>query len=148
MLAAPAARRADYVENLNIFQIGDTRTGPVTLDWNHFYDGSQAPEDTVTLEIVAEGIDSNGPNGLEEDDQVFFNGTLLGLLTHQLFYSADFNIKAGQGALGFPDTELSTSVFNVNPGLLQVGNNLVQIVVDPANWIMEAETSSLRVTAA
>jgi len=50
--------------------------------------------------------------------------------------------------LGFPLTVLSTTIFNIDPAWLVVGLNLVEVVVDPENWIMELETSTLVVDPA
>ncbi len=138
-VALPVAGQAGYVETVYVFQIGDTREGPVTLSWNHFYDGSAFPELGASLTIIAEGIDTG------EDDLVYFNGHFLGQLVQQSFYNASFDINPGPGALGFPLTALTTSFFTLDPSWLLVGNNLVEIVVDPANWIMEAEISTLAV---
>ena len=135
----PLTSHATFIGTLDIYQIGDTRLGSVTLSWNHLYDGSQAPEGSAFLGIVAEGID----NG--EIDEVKFNGHLLGNLVQEGFYNIGFDINPGPGALGSPLTELTTSVFPLDVSWLIVGNNLVQIVVDPDSWIMEAETSTLTV---
>lgn len=136
----PLLANANYIENLDIYEIGYTNNGPVTLDWNHFYNGSVSSIDSVSLTIVAEGVD----NG--ENDQVIFNGHVLGFLTHEGFYNSGFDIKSGPGAVGAPYTILTTSLFTFDPSWLLVGSNLVEIIVDEPNWIMEAETSTLNVS--
>jgi hypothetical protein len=143
-LATPAAASL-FVDSVDVYQIGDTRPGPGldTLSWNHFYDGLGTPT-FASLTIVAEGVDEDQNDPFfRENDQVYLNGTLLGLLDDQNFYYSFFDINPGPGALGNGQTELSTTVFVLNPALLVAGNNLVQIVVDPESWIMEAETSTL-----
>jgi hypothetical protein len=147
LLTIPSTAFATFINSQNVYQIGDTQLGPATLSFFHFYDGSESPEDVVTLTLVAEGVDDDG-GLLREDDQVFFNGNLLGLLDDQNFYTDLFDIQPGPGALGFPITALSTTIFNINPAWLIVGLNLVEVVVDPENWIMELETSTLVVNPA
>ena len=140
----PFVSSATFIDTQDIYQVGDTRNGPVTLSWNHLYDGSAAPEATATLSVVAESIDFYSIS-LQESDVVYFNGHLLGELTQQPFYYSSYELNSGPGALGDPKTMLTTSVFNLDLSWLVVGNNLVEIVVDPASWIMEAETSTLTV---
>jgi hypothetical protein len=143
-LATPAAASL-FVDPVDVFQIGNTLGGPVTLSWNHFYDGFGTPT-FASLTVVAEGVDEDQNNpSFRENDQVYINGTLLGLLDDQNFYYNLFDIHPGPGALGFPQTELSTTVFLLNPALLVAGNNLIEVVVDPGHWIVEVETSRLEV---
>lgn len=142
-LLLPGIASADVINsNVDVYQAGTS----TTLSWTHFYDGTGFDETLASLTIVAEGVDYDLVNpSLREDDQVFLNGTLLGFLNNQGFYYAGFDILAGPGALGAPKTELSTTVFFFNPNLLVNGLNTIQVVIDPTNWIMEAETSSLHV---
>ncbi len=147
ILILPLSANATYIDSQNIYQIGNTTNGPVTLSWNHFYDGSASPAADASLTIVAEGIDF-AFTGLQENDRVFFNGHLLGELTQQNFYFGGFDIQAGPGALGAPTTALTTSIFAIDLSWLMLGNNHVEIEVDPQTWIMEAETSKLTVNAA
>lgn len=144
LLALSSAAHAVFIDDVDVYQIGDTSTGPVTLSWNHSYDGSEGGIVTALLEIVAEGVDAPGP-GLGEQDEVFINGVSLGFLTQQPFFYSLFDISPGPGALGAPQTELSTSVFAIPLASLLVGINLIEVVVDPSNWIVEVETSRLTV---
>lgn len=141
MLFVAAKAEALYIETLDVYDVGTS----VTLSWNHTYDGSASPEAEAFLTIIAEGIDDDGAS-LVETDLVYFNGNLLGELTKQNFYNPGFQIKPGPGALGSPLTELTTSIFTLDLAWLNVGNNLVNVVIDPSNWIMEVETSTLSVT--
>lgn len=148
------AQATSFTQDLNIYEIGSTYSYPVnvngnfvytnsTISWNHTYDGSATPESSAFLTIVAEGVDSDGVS-LIENDFVFFNGHSLGELTKQNFYNSTFDLKPGPGAVS-PYTSLTTSIFNIDLSWLNVGNNLVEVKVDPAKWIMEVETSNLTV---
>jgi hypothetical protein len=131
---------ATFEQSVNVYEIGDTRNGPQTISWFFNYDGSADPAGSVFLEIVAEGIDTI------EVDYVYFRGSELGVLTNQGFLNPGFEINEGPGAEGRPLTELTTSIFAVDPSLLVLGNNLVEVVVDSSsNFIMEVETSKLTV---
>ena len=126
------------------YLIGDTREGPVTLTVSHWYDGSLNNPLIVTLKIVAEGVDSNAPAHYpNEMDAVYFNGNFLGYLAGQGFYASGYSILSGAGAYGAPVSELSTSIFAVNPAWVRAGANLIDVVVDPRGWIMEWEVSEL-----
>jgi hypothetical protein len=128
-----------YFETVDIYQVLQSTQNPVTTSWTHTYNGPFAVIN-ATLSIVAEGID----NG--ENDSVYFDGHFLGYLTNEGFYNSGFEIKPGPGALGYPYTELTTSVFALNPSWI-VPNMTASVVVDVPNWIMEVETSTLSVTA-
>lgn len=149
-LALPAFAADDVV---NVYTVGSNPAGnaldpignPIggipSIVYSHNYDGTPGQ---VLLEILAEGIDGGpGAPGGGEHDLVYFNGTLLGELTSQGFYSSLFNLQPGPGDLP-PITGTSLSVFDVT-SLVALGNNTVQIDVDPGNWINEIEVSSLRV---
>jgi hypothetical protein len=121
--------------------VGNNIGGVASISWT-FNAPSAGP---ALLSIVAEGVDggTNAPGG-GEHDQVYFNGTLLGDLTQQNFYSQLFNLNPGPGGLTLPTgqvvTALTTSFFNVNA---IVGINTVQVNVDSSNWVNEIETSNL-----
>jgi hypothetical protein len=171
-LALPAT--ADVV---NVFQIGSTSSpgncrantafdpagncihGSATPTWTNNFTGS--PGSTAILTILAEGIDNGSviPGG--EQDRVLVNGTFVGDLTQQSFYSPLFNLSnsnTGTGPLdldgdngdptvtGQPPnaqiTDLSLSTFNVT-ALVHVGANTIQIQVDPTNWVDEIDVSNL-----
>jgi len=162
-------------DSVNVYQIGSTSGicgantaldptgacifGSATPTWTNTFSGNLG--DTATLTIVAEGIDNGSvvPGG--ELDQVFVNGTFVGDLTQQTFYSPLFNLSnsnAGTGPLDLdgdagdptvagvtvPITDLSVSTFNVT-GLVGNGANTIEVVVDPTNWVNEIDTSSLAV---
>jgi hypothetical protein len=118
--------------------VGNNIGGMADIMWTHNVTGN-AP---ATLSILAEGIDG-GPNapGGGEHDQVFFNGTLIGDLTQQSFYSPLFNLQPGPGALPGITAE-TLSVFDVS-GLFVSGLNTVEVKVDPGNWVDEVEVSTL-----
>ena len=99
------------------------------------------PAGKTFLQILAEGVDSNGPAGIQEKDEVFVNGTSVGFLTQQGFYSPLFNIQPGPGALPGITAE-TLSVFDIT-GLLVVGLNNFAVVVDPANWVNEIEVAEV-----
>lgn len=140
ILVPYSAQAIPFTETVDVYQIGTSET----LSWVHNYDGSASPEGEAFLTIVAEGVD--GPYGPgPEIDYVYINGYLLGSLTTQDFYYSGFDINAGPGALGDPYTELTTSVFSIDLAWLNVGINTIEVVIDPNNWIMEVETSTLSV---
>jgi PEP-CTERM motif len=99
---------------------------------------------TASLTIVAEGIDG-GPTapGVGELDEVFINGNSLGFLTQQDFYSPLFNLHPGAGALA-DITLLTSSTFDIS-SFLVLGNNTIEVAVDPGNWINEIETSHIEI---
>ena len=133
-----------YVETVDVYTILDGRlTGPPTASWPHTYDGSANPIASATLTIVAEGVDAPG-FGDGEKDAVWFAGNFLGYLQQQSFYYAGYDINAGPGALGYPQTELTTTVFNLDPSWI-AGLTTASVQVE-TNWIMEVETSTLTVT--
>jgi hypothetical protein len=169
-LALPAT--ADVV---NVYQIGSTSSvcgantaldangnciaGTATPTWINNFTGNLG--DTATLTIIAEGID-NGSGG--EVDGVYVNGTFVGNLTQQTFYSPLFNLSnsnaisgpldldgsAGDPCVTAPTpepcntqiTDLSVSTFDVT-GLVHNGANTIEVKVDPANWVNEIDTASL-----
>jgi len=127
-----------YVETVDVYTVLDGRElGPPIADWIHTYDGSSDPIASATLTIVAEGVDSG------ENDAVWFDGHFLGYLQQQSFYNAGWEINPGPGALGYPLTELTTTVFNLDPSWI-VGLTSASVQV-ANNWIMEVETSTLTV---
>jgi hypothetical protein len=114
-----------------------------TVSWSHTIEFDPGHLKEAILKITAEGIDArqepSGPG--PEIDRVFVNGTFVGTLTNQSFYTPFFNLQPGPGAL--PNfTELTMSMFDVTPFLVP-GLNTFQVVVDPTNWILEIETSEL-----
>jgi hypothetical protein len=128
-----------YVQTVNVYTVLDGRLpGPPTAVWQHTYDGSADPIGSATLTIVAEGIDTG------EDDEVYFDGHFLGYLQQQTFYNPGWEINPGPGALGYPLTELTTTVFNLDPSWI-AGLTTASVQVE-TNWIMEVETSTLTVT--
>ena len=125
--------------------LGNPVPGFATITWTNF----SATGGASALSIIAEGIDSNGPGGINEQDQVFFNGVFIGDLTQQGFYSPLFNLCiataitgpcALNDANGAPITGLTTSIFSVNA---LVGANTVEVVVDPGNWVNQVDVSTL-----
>ena len=133
-----------YVQTVNVYTVLDGRNpGPPTAVWQHTYDGSADPILSATLTIVAEGVDSPGP-GNGEQDAVKFAGHLLGYLNQQGFYWIGWDIKPGPGALGSPKTELTTTVFNLDPSWI-AGLTAASVQVESL-WIAEIETSTLTVT--
>jgi len=135
-LAAPTT----YVQTIDVYTVLDGRLpGPPTATWLHTYDGSADPIGSATLTIVAEGVD------IGEQDAVWFDGHFLGYLQDQGFYYNGWDIQPGPGALGAPQTELTTTVFQLDPAWVAAANNAsVQVATA---WIMEVETSTLTVTA-
>lgn len=143
LLAVPC-----FANPVNVFTVGAS-AGSTPLDpigtpivgvpivmWNDNF--AVIPAGTVLLAILAEGVDGgpNAPNG-GEHDEVFVNGTSVGFLTQQPFYSPLFNLNPGPGAL--PDITAETiSVFDIT-GLLVAGVNNFSVVVDPLNWVNEIE---------
>jgi hypothetical protein len=146
LIAQGAIAHPTYVETVDVYTVLDGRLpGPPTADWSHTYDGSADPVESATLTIVAEGVDGPTkklPDG--EMDAVYFEGHFLGYLEQQDFYYPGFDINPGPGALGYPKTELTKTVFKLDPSWL-VGLTDVTVQVDTF-WIMEVETSTLSVT--
>lgn len=136
-----------YVETVDVYTVLQTGGSSASIDWLHTYDGSADPIALATLTIVAEGVDGPAPGGFPdgEDDAVYFDGHFLGYLTQQDFYNPGFDIQPGPGALGAPLTELTTSVFNLDPSWI-VPSMPTAVWVEGGNWIMEVETSTLTVT--
>jgi hypothetical protein len=135
VFALPAA-----ADTVNVYTIGSnppglavdpggTNIGGVAvITWNH----NVAFGGPATLEILAEGIDTN------ENDEVFFNNVSIGFLTKQGFQSALFNLQPGPGAL--PGITANTvSVFNV---VALAGVNTVRVELDTENWVNEIEVST------
>jgi len=136
-----------YVETVDVYEVLQTGGSSAPIDWTHTYDGSADPIAWATLTIVAEGVDGPAPGGSPdgEDDMVYFDGHFLGYLTQQDFYNPGLEINPGPGALGAPYTELTTSVFNLDPSWI-VPSMPTAVWVEGGNWIMEVETSTLTVT--
>jgi len=153
-LAVALPVKADFV---NVYTIGSSPAGDArdpagnniggvpTITWIN----SVSQAGPALLSIVAEGIDNNGPDGLAEIDQVLFNGSFIGDLTPQGFYSPLFNLCVATAITGpcaltipgvGPVTGLSTSTFTVNA---LAGANTVEVIVDPSNFVNEIDTSSL-----
>ena len=72
---------------------------------------------------------------------MFVNGTAVGFLTQQNFFTSVFNLQPGPGALPGITAE-TTSVFDVTAFLVN-GVNTFSVHVDPSNWVNEVETASL-----
>jgi len=115
---------------------GNTIPGVPVISWTFNVDALGAS----TLSIQAEGVDTG------ENDKVYFNGSFLGYLTQQGFYSPDFNLHPGPGAIAGITAE-TWSVFDVT-GLTILGVNTVEVDVDPSNWVNEVEKSTLEIPAA
>ncbi len=165
-------------DQVDVYQIGSTSgicgantaldptgaciSGTPTPTWVNNFTG--ATGDPGFLSILAEGIDNGSviPGG--EVDGVTVNGTFVGNLTQQSFYSIFFNLSnsnAGTGPLdldgdagdpvitdpGTPAgtivTDLSLSTFFVPAGILLNGANTIVVNVDPTNWVNEIDTSGL-----
>jgi hypothetical protein len=107
-------------DSVNVFQIGSTHpgscsanaaldpnnnciTGSATPTWVNNFSGG--PGTKATLTIVAEGIDNGSviPGG--EKDGVFVNGTFVGFLTQQNFYSPLFNLSNSNAITGPKDLD-------------------------------------------
>ena len=139
LMANSAIAAVTYVETVDVYKVLDGRQpGPPTVSWAHTYDGSADPIAWATLTIVAEGVDTG------ENDAVWFDGHFLGNLQQQSFYNGGWDINPGPGALGAPLTELTTTVFDLDPSWI-VGLTSASVQVD-TSWIMEVETSTLTVT--
>jgi len=147
LLALPAA--ADNVTvnivgsspgGLALDQSGNPIGGIPVIIWTNNFSGNLG--DAATLSIVAQGIDNGSvvPGG--EVDAVYVNGTFVGDLTQQNFYSPLFNLQIGPPGYLAGVTALTTSVFDVT-GLVGNGANAIEVVVDPNNWVDEVETSDL-----
>jgi hypothetical protein len=152
-LAVPAKGNATIVTD-NIYTIGasvaglgpaldplgNPLVGSPVISWTF----NVAALGTSTLSIQAEGVD------VGENDEVLFNGSSIGFLTNQGFYSPLFNLQPGPGALTLADGERVTaetwSVFDVT-GLTILGVNTVEVVVDSHNWVNEIEVSTLETPA-
>ena len=134
-----------YEETVGIYTVLDNWPNPTAVSWNHTFSGDVSQILWAKLTIVAEGVDGptdNIPYG--EEDSVWFDGHFLGYLNQQDFYNHGFEINPGPGALGYPLTELTTTVFNLDP--LWISPLMIAtVIVDSANWIMEVETSTLSV---
>jgi PEP-CTERM motif len=126
---------------------GNNIGGIPDITWTQTLTGSGQ----ITLSILAEGIDGvkgidggpDAPNGVGELDQVFFNGTFIGDLTQQSFYSTLFNLQPGPGFLPGITAE-TVSTFNVT-SLFISGVNNIEVKVDPGNWVDEIEVSTLAI---
>jgi hypothetical protein len=120
---------------------GNPLTGMAIVSWTETL--ADVPSVPTLLSILAEGVDG-GPTapGGGEHDGVFVNGTLVGYLAQQSFYTPGFNLQPGPGAIaGY--TAQSLSLFDVTK-LLVAGSNTFEIRVDPSNWVNEIETVSLQ----
>ncbi|MHC4741826.1 MAG: PEP-CTERM sorting domain-containing protein [Planctomycetota bacterium] len=127
-------------ETIDVYEVLDGRLpGPPVAQWQHNCDISADLIDSATLTIVAEGVDSP-----DELDPVWFNGHFLGNLDQQGFEYDGYDILAGPGALGHPQTELTTTVFTLEPSWIETLND-VSVQVGTI-WIVEVETSTLAVT--
>lgn len=135
-----------YVETIDIYEVLQSTGSPVSHSWDHTYDNSADPIAWATLTIVAEGVDGPDTDGSPdgEDDMVYFDGHFLGYLTQQDFYNPGFDILPGPGALGAPLTELTTSVFYLDPSWISPLMSAT-VTIESTNWIMEIETSTLTV---
>jgi len=120
---------------------GNPAGGIPVITWNNTSSGG-----AQTLSIIAEGIDSPGPDG-GELDAVVFNGTFIGDLTQQGFYSPLFNLCIATAMTGPCDlpgiTGLTTSVFSV---VALPGINTIEVDVDPSNWVDEIDVATLTST--
>ena len=144
LITNSAIANPTYVETVNVYTVLDGRIyPPPSVSWTHTYDGSADPIAWATLTIVAEGVDAPGP-GDGEKDAVWFDGHFLGYLNQQTFYYSGWDIKPGPGAMGYPQTELTTTVFNLDPSWI-AGLTTASVQVE-YSWIMEVETSTLAVT--
>lgn len=146
-LAAPVT-----ASTVNVYTVGSNPAGnaldpfnvPVggvpIVSWTDMFVG--VPAGSVFLSILAEGVDG-GPNapGGGEFDGVYVNGTFVGFLTQQPFYSPLFNLRPGPGALA-GITGLTVSVFEIS-ALLVNGLNSFEVRVDPGNWVNEIEIARL-----
>lgn len=149
MMALPAS--ADIINNL--YQVGSTVGGfaldplgnPISgvpiISWTDTIAGT--PSGPYLLSILAEGIDG-GPGLPSEFDGVYVNGTFVGFLTQQGFYSPLFNLQPGPGALAGVTAETLSS-FDVG-ALLLSGVNTFEVRVDPNNWVNEIEVATLAQT--
>ncbi len=139
MAGSTFAASTSYAETVDVFSVLDGRIDPApTAAWVHTYDGSASPIASATLTIVAEGVDTG------EQDPVWFAGHFLGYLQDQGFYYSGYDINPGPGALGAPQTELTATVFLLDPAWIAATSN-ASVQVDAA-WIVEIETSTLSVT--
>src|SRR5690349_5309831 len=109
LLALPAA--ADVV---NVYQIGSSATvcgantaydpsgacitSSATPTWTNIFSGNLG--DQATLMILAEGIDNGGTVNPSEVDRVLVNGTFVGNLTQQSFYSPLYNLSNSNAGTG------------------------------------------------
>ncbi len=127
-----------FTETVDVYTVLDGRLpGPPSAVWTHTFDGSVSPITSVTLTIVAEGVDDG------EQDPVYFEGHFLGYLQNQGFYYSGWDMQPGPGALGYPQTELTTTVFSLDPSWIE-GLTSASVEVDNY-WIMEVETSTLTI---
>jgi PEP-CTERM motif len=172
-LVLPAA-----ADTVNVYQIGSTASvcgantaydpagncihGSATPTWTNTFTGPSGG--AATLSILAEGEDNGSVIAGGEVDQVYVNGTFVGDLTQQSFYTPIYNLSnsnAGTGPLDLDGdnhdpcvtapspqpcsaliTDLTLSTFNVT-GLVNPGVNTIKVVLDPTSWVDEIDTSSL-----
>ena len=122
---------ATYMETVDVYTYVINEGNNPTIDWVHTYDFSETlPLDFATLTIVADDVDIN------EDDNVYLNGTLLGSLT-QLPEWDNWGYTPGPGG------HITTSVFNLDTSLLDWS---MPISVSIESWYgVEIETSTLLV---
>jgi hypothetical protein len=148
-LAASPASAA----TIDLFVIGSTHTGgaidpfgnPIAgtpiVSWTDTLFG--APTTPMVLSILAEGVDGgDGAPGGGEFDGVYVNGSFVGHLTQQGFYSPDYMLQPGPGALAGRTAE-TVSLFDVT-AFLVAGLNTFEVRIDPSNWVNEIEVASLR----
>jgi hypothetical protein len=145
-IVVPAgSAHALYVDEVDVIDVLGSGAYSIggTIGWTHTYDLSENPIDWATLTIVADdvdGVSSTAGPGVPEEDAVYFNGTFLGYLNNQGFYS-NFSYTPGPGVSG--DSLLTTTVFNLDPAWI-IASMPVLVDVD-TNWGVEIETSTLTV---
>ena len=150
-MGLPAVSHATVIDT-DVYIVGSAPAGNALDDFGNSIGGiplvswivNVTEVGTASLTIVAEGVDGGdaAPGG-GEHDEVFINGTSLGFLTQQDFYSPLFNLHPGAGALA-GITLLTSSTFDIS-SFLVLGNNTISVAVDPANWINEIETSHIEI---
>ncbi|MBN1380526.1 MAG: PEP-CTERM sorting domain-containing protein [Deltaproteobacteria bacterium] len=112
-----------------------------TISWQHTYDFSVDNPILATLTIVADDVDGAGQGMDGEQDEVYFVGNYLGLLTDMGFYT-NFEYYPGAGNPNHPDA-ITTSVFNLDLSWLAA---VMEVWVDVEDlWEVEIETSTLTV---
>jgi len=130
-----AAPGVTYTQALDVYLVS---TGG-TISWSHTYDGSADPIATATLTIVADDVDGPG-NGMDgEQDNVYFNGHLLGLL-NDIGYYTNWGVSPGPGN---PNQPLTTTTFNLDPSW--ISPSMPTVVEVETGWEVEIETSTLTV---